>query len=151
MSFEDTQEPQFHDSLASVGPEHLPIPEIDPLNHRVAKRIKDILGQIPSRPKMVFIAHGMGWGPLGRAEKRIKAKLLVFLENKADLILRQLVSEDGVDRLTDLYAQAKESRAADVEAIEVPCMTAIPIEATIDFLLNRHPDAGDALVPRATP
>jgi hypothetical protein len=125
----------------------LPTPDIDPLNHRVANKLKGIFGHLPSREHLKHIARSMGWGPLSRAEKRVKALLLPRLESLATVILPELETQDGLDRVRAAYASAMRaapalaSRDAAASPPGSPAFVPppLPLEATISFYLNRKP------------
>jgi hypothetical protein len=114
------------------------------VSNRVATCITDILGFLPGKPELLFIARALNWATPTRNEKRVKGQLLLTLEANAPAILPQLESPEGILELQQAYIEASRLRAnrhlpqLHLTGREELEGTTLPAEATIAYFMNSH-------------
>jgi hypothetical protein len=103
----------------------------------VYNRIVSVIGVHPNRVELIAIVQGLGWGPLSRSEKRVKAALIHKLESMRDLLLPYLETSQGRHALEACFVSFhRDKQSRHVEAPSPPPERALPPEATIAYYLN---------------
>jgi hypothetical protein len=105
----------------------------------VLRRIISIIGVYPSRTDLIHFWNALRWGPLGRAEKRVKRALLQKLESLQDRILPTLDTPDGIRKLQDAYVSIlRGQRAAPRDRIDITSVPAFngPPQTSAGFHLS---------------
>jgi hypothetical protein len=93
-----------------------------------------ILGAHLSRAELIAIVGVLGWVPLGRNEKRVKAFLIRRLESLRSELLPLLDTPAGVATLRNAYQVVVSKRTAKDNQPNTP----LPPEARVEFYLNKH-------------
>jgi hypothetical protein len=101
----------------------------------VYNRISAIIGAHPNRSELVSLVTVFGWVHLSRDEKRVKARLILRLEEFRDQLLPFLETQIGIDALQTAYQPLLEKRA---RSFRRRAGRELPPEAKIEFYLNKH-------------
>jgi hypothetical protein len=107
-------------------------------NDSVYRRITAIIGVHPNRSELTAIVNALGWVPLGRSEKRVKALLIQKLEGARDEILPILETTQGMQDLERAYLTVIARKKGDAGQMEDGgAISGLPPEATVKYYLNR--------------
>jgi hypothetical protein len=98
-----------------------------------------ILGTDPRRAELIAIVGLLGWIPLGRNEKRVKAFLIRRLESLRSELIPLLDTPIGVNTLLAAYQAVRNKRTPN----ETEGNPVLPPEARIEFYLNKHENETD--------
>jgi hypothetical protein len=102
----------------------------------VLRKIISLIGVHPSRNELIEITNILGWGPLTRAEKRVKNALIQRLETMRDTIIPFLDSRDGIKALQDAYLTIIKRQQEEPHGGVAASQGTLPPEASIHFYLN---------------
>jgi hypothetical protein len=109
-------------------------PMVEP--NPVYNRIVSVIGVHPNRVELIAIVQGLGWGPLSRSEKRVKAALIQKLESMRDLLLPYLETSQGRRALEASFVSFHREKQPRPLETPSPPERALPPEATIAYYLN---------------
>jgi hypothetical protein len=125
------------DSLLTEDKSHHDVNSHKP-NDSVYRRITTIIGGHPNRSELTAIVNILGWIPLGRSEKRVKALLIQKLEGAREKILPVLETTQGMRDLETAYLTVIERKRREVRGMEGNWMKQrlLP-DATVEYHLNR--------------
>jgi hypothetical protein len=93
-----------------------------------------IIGAHPSRAELIAMVGLLGWIPLGRNEKRVKAVLIRRLENLRSELLPLLDTPTGMATVRAAYQAVLNQRTPN----NARSNESLPPEATVKYYLNRH-------------
>jgi hypothetical protein len=113
---------------------------VKPEGRSIQDKIISIIGIHPNQAELIVICKAFGWGPLTRAEKRVKSELLKRLESMRETIMPFLESPAGASALSQHYIDVLKQQKAKKATTSVP-VASVPPEGSLRFYFNHPPSS----------